>query len=403
MASNVTCAIDFDCAVDELCYANVSWDAASASAGRCYCNTWFGWVRDPQDGSCALLSAPFVFTVVDSSLLVLVLLRYLWMPVCDLYLAARAGVRMSASVGTHVQCLLAGVAFLAWVVSYMVETVSPSIQTIGYAAEEYKIRHSTVSTLTASFLATTQFMVLLATLSVSMIWVETADAVKGFSASPSASPKFVLRYRVSVVTVEVIFLAIVVVGAVTNNMIFTTGATGPFMLLTALFYLFGSHRLLEPLREALRFIQSEEGSKGGVTDASLRPLPGSDVGSAESSASQRPTAQRLQHVIASISRCAIQVVVCLLVLLSALVGWTVIFQTGSGWAEYAPPGRFGVLNVLLTVIVWTMVLIWRAVLVFTHRQTVATTKNIYRTRAQTSTAKLTPVTMMHTTRLSTRA
>lgn len=393
MASNVTCASDFDCAVSELCYANVSWHAASASAGRCYCNTWFGWVRDPQDGSCALLSAPLVFTMVDSCLLVLLLLRYLWLPVRDLYLAARAGVRMSASVGTHVQCLLAGVSFLGWIVSYMAETVSPSIQTAGYATEEYKIRHSTASTLTMAFLATTQFLVLLATLSVSMIWVETADAVKRFS----ASPKFVLRYRVAVVAAEALFFAIVVVGATTNNMLLTTGATVPFMLFTALFYLFGSHRLLEPLREGLRFVQSEPRSKDGVTDASLRPVPGSDVESAEGSASQRPAARRIQDVITSISRCAVQVVVCLLVLLAALVGWTVIFRDRSGWAEYAPPGQFGVLNVLLSVIVWSMALIWRAVLVFTHRQT----KNIYRTRAQTNSNEP-PVTMMNTTRLSTR-
>jgi hypothetical protein len=394
MASNATCASDFECTVSELCYVNVSWDAASASAGRCYCNTWFGWVRDPQDGSCALLSAPLVFTVADSCLLVLFLLRYLWLPVRDLYLAARAGVRMNASVGTHVQCLLAGVSFLGWIVAYMVETVSPSFQTVGYATEDYKIRHSTVSTLTVSFLATTQFLVLLATLSVSMIWVETADAVKRFS----ASPKFVLRYRVAVVTIEALFLAIVITGAATSNMLLSSGATVPFMLFTALFYLFGSHRLLQPLREGLRYVRSESNGKNALTDASLRPAPGSDVESAEGTASQQPAAQRIQDVITSISRCAVQVVLCLLVLLSALVGWTVIFHTGSGWVDYAPPGQFGILNILLTVIVWTMALIWRAVLVFTHRQT----KNIYRTRAQTNT-NAPPATLLHSSQLSTRA
>jgi hypothetical protein len=394
MASDVTCASDFDCAVSELCYVNVSWDEASASAGRCYCNTWFGWVRDPQDGSCALVSAPFVFSVVDSCLLILFLLRYLWVPVRDLYLAARAGVRINASVGTHVQCLLAGVSFLGWIVTFMAETVSPSIQTASYATEDHKIRHSTLSTLTLAFLAATQFLVLLATLSVSMIWVETADAVKRFS----ASPKFVLRYRVAVVTVEALFLVIVTVGAVTNSQMLTAGATGPFMLFGALFYLFGSRRLLQPLREGLRYVQSEPNGKNGLTDASLRPVPGSDVESAEGSASQRPAAQRIQDVITSISRCAVQVVVCLLVLLAAIVGWTVIYLERSGWQHYAPPGQIGLVNLLLAVIVWTMALIWRAVLVFTHRQT----KNIYRTRAQTNT-NAPPVTLLHSTQVSTRA
>ncbi len=254
------CSDDFDCPVAFMCDVNK----------QCSCNIWFDW----QGKDCTEPGEATWFIYVFSTLYAVAgLVGFLWI-FKQIVSVARKDTsiltRRNTVVLAHGLNGLAFAAFGAWHVFYFLEAYTPESTTLSIrlAGPEFN-RTSTWAVVTRTFIVSTQIIATLATLHLSMAWVDVGYKADTLSKEKRKSMKIILT------CLEVLFIMTMVGISFTGQLELAAIVISPFVAILVILILVGRSKLVHQLSKAVALVDpSDMESSSDFNDAaSTKPVP----------------------------------------------------------------------------------------------------------------------------------
>ncbi len=364
------CTFDFDCKVAaEVCFTNVSWSDLDDAEGFCSCSTFYGWQGENCDEN-GLMTYYVLFTQGFSGVLAGLMLLVSIVDITKL-ISAQKRVTFTSNTITLLSCFFSLFFFTLWCVFRILIVVDRDAYTEFVNGAEDAEKVSTWSYINRPIMFFVFLFATIASINVSVMWVEVAWRAKKMRTTVIQNPKF---YRIKVYWFQGLFCVAMGGCAAAGVWDIAIFVALPFLLVIAFAFWVGRNRMQDLLGEMASSTPSSQ-------------MDTSNEGGGESSKGfmfgrvkkKKDKVAQTRRTLKSIRLTSLNVIIG--VVITVLSGifyflFNSILAEG-GWKEFSQPGTFApplffsdlTANAILYILFW----IYR----YSHRNTV---KIIRRTR-----------------------
>mmetsp|Transcript_6545 Transcript_6545/g.12068 ORF Transcript_6545/g.12068 Transcript_6545/m.12068 type:complete len:476 (-) Transcript_6545:62-1489(-) len=355
----VQCEVDDDCRIAEVCIsANASWNQFGQPF--CLCNPYYGWVGE----DCFDFSGRSIGIIVSTFFQIAVLMYMSVVLLRDSAIVAYA-VRRNKQIKFSLKLTLAStcagvLSLLTWRVLFLIATMSPSLNDrvpIGNTVTE-----NSLSSFMRPFVVLSSCFVFIATVTISVLWVELAQATNKLKVR---LVKDETKYKKIVWTTQ-IFFAIVMTSCIAAGR-FDIGPTAvaPFLVGVNVVIFIGRHRMSKLLKEALSSHEnSSRAATGGATTNNSAYFSGSSGAKREFKDARYRTRRALQVI----NRTALHVIVGYSIIIIGGAAYSFANNApAASWQEFQDPNAFGFNLAAGTLVTYGLLYTFIAITVYIHR------------------------------------
>mmetsp|Transcript_21783 Transcript_21783/g.38503 ORF Transcript_21783/g.38503 Transcript_21783/m.38503 type:complete len:453 (-) Transcript_21783:70-1428(-) len=333
------CKEDDDCRVAEVCVqAEISWNLRNVS--YCHCNMYYGWTGP----DCMSFSGRSTVVALCSVLMEFVCAFVVFVLSKDLYQLWKTNnksFKVDSLLVTLVSTLITAVLTMIWRFLFLCQVLMPSLDSrIAGNGQAPMNLPMAVSSYVQSSQATMTFV---STVLTSVMWIEVSSSARNRSLQLVTN---VRRYRRVVYISSSTFCMLVLVTQVLGYQDLSVILTTPLMLLCAVIFAVGRHRMVKLLKQVAR-----------SSEVSLDP-------------NGKPFRQRdpVKDALVIINRTAMYAIFGLMYVILSGVLYLMLNQSPKGWAEYADPSTFSLVIFAGSSIVCGIIFLLVVVALYTHRQ-----------------------------------
>jgi len=236
------CSGDFECPSTELCFVGVSWLPQNVSS-LCACSTFYGW-RGP---TCESPGTQTLFLlVIASGILVAALMGFIYAirAMRRLWEASPSmrALRKNPSCATLIYVFSSLLSVIAWRLSTIVVLTSPEKNDLALSVSDEKLHRGIVAE--NSFKALAMIFATLASLNVSLVWIHVA---RKSARMVRVEPNQWGNFDKAVYAFEILFVAVLIVGATRARTALAAALALPFLLIIAISYAWGLREMRQLL------------------------------------------------------------------------------------------------------------------------------------------------------------
>jgi hypothetical protein len=349
------CTSDSDCnATGYVCYGSVTWkdDLAAPPLGQpqfCACSSWYGWGGE----DCTSFSAmSWIQAVGDGSVLLVAtaLGAVLWFDVLQMLLKRQMG--WNSTSMTLVATVLGVNALFAWRLLTLATLLSPrKYDYTEYGSEKINV----LSVIMRPFVLLTEVLAVVASLNVSVMWIEMAYRAEHMKARAITG---VRHYRYAVYSTEAIFFVVMGACAALGEWALSALLALPFLLAISLTFIIGRRKMMAVLDDALRT------AKSTASDAESNTAKAT-----ASSSKEKSVVERTRRAMLAVQRVSLHVVIALSLLIAVTLIYTALtfINAAAGWKEFVRPNTISLLMLCQTLIPLCLLYAFGAIALYTHR------------------------------------
>ncbi len=349
------CTSDYDCnATGYVCYVNVTWknDLAAPPLDQpkfCACSSWYGWGGE----DCTSFSAMSWIQVAGDGVVLLLATALgvvLWYDVLQMLLKRQMG--WNSTSLTLVSTALGLQALFAWRLLTLIILLSPRKYDFTEIGSE---KINVLSIPMRPFIVITQVFAVVASLNVSVMWIEMAYRAQHMKARAITG---VRHYRHAVYSTEAIFFVVQAACAALGMWSFSALLALPFILAVAVTFIIGRHKMMEVLNVALK-----TAAKSTASDTESNPTK-----TTASSSKEKSVEERTRRAMLAVQRVSLHVIIALCLLLAFSFLYTVLtLITAAGWKEFVRPNTISPVMICQTFIPLCLLYAFGAIALYTHR------------------------------------
>lgn len=261
----MNCTDDFDCPVAFSCDVDKT----------CTCNIWFNWqgekCTEPGAATWFIFSFASLYALAGFGLFLLISKQLMAVTrAVGKHKIGHLFKRRNTVILAHALNALAFASFALWHVFYFLEAAEPETSTLAarLAGPEI-IRTSTWAVVTRFFIVSTQVCATLATLHLSIAWVEVGYRVDTFSKEKLRKMQRALSL------LEILFVLTMCAISLTGQLELAAAVIIPFILVLVALILIGRSRLVKLLAQAVAMVDPSDVENGSAfnSQASTKPVP----------------------------------------------------------------------------------------------------------------------------------
>jgi hypothetical protein len=349
------CTSDSDCnETGYVCYGSVTWkhELAPPPLGQphfCACSSWYGWGGE----ECTSFSAMSWIMAAGDGVVLLVATALgvvLWFDVLQMLLKRQMG--WNSTSLTLVSTVLGVNALFMWRLITLVVLLSPRKYDYTELGSE-KINF--LSVLMRPFILLSEVFAVVASLNVSVMWIEMAYRAEHMKARAITG---VRHYRYVVYSTEALFFVVMGACAALGMWALSGLLALPFLLAVAVTFIVGRLKMMAVLDVALKTAKS-----------TASDVESSSAKATASSSKDKSVVERTRRAMLAVQRVSLHVVIALCLLILVTLNYTALtfINAAAGWKEFVRPNTISLLMVSQVCIPLCLLYALGAIALYTHR------------------------------------